>query len=259
DIVGGLPRVEEIFERRSPKNPALISEVNGVITDIKNDGKEITITILPDLDSKKKSAKSKTGEEVEYVVPITRTMLSNKGGKVMRGQILTDGSADLSELYKRAGKAKTENYIIKETNAIYELQGVSIARKHLELIIRQMFSRRRVKEAGDTKFTVGEIVEFNELVEETGEMKKTDKEEATGDTIILGISEVALSTSSFLSAVSFQHTTRVLIDTAIKGGLDKLRGLKENVIIGRLIPAGTGFKRRGEIDDETVVTTEEDS
>ncbi|MCX6712677.1 MAG: DNA-directed RNA polymerase subunit beta', partial [Candidatus Vogelbacteria bacterium] len=241
DIVGGLPRVEEIFERRTPKNQATLSQVAGEVLEVKPEGRDIIISILPDLEHRKKSAKA--GEQIDYTVAASRTLLVAKGDKVEKGQPLVEGSIDLSELYKLAGKTKTEDYIIKETNAIYELQGVSIARKHIEIIIRQMMARRRVKVPGLTKFTVGELVEQLELHEENERVEAEDGEVATADQVILGISEVALSTASFLSAVSFQHTTRVLIDTAIKGGLDKLRGLKENVIIGRLIPAGTGLDK----------------
>jgi len=239
DIVGGLPRVEEIFERRTPKNPAVLTQVTGEVMDIKKEGRDIIISILPDLEHRKKGAKA--GEQIDYTVSASRTVLVNKGDKVEKGQALIEGSIDLSELYKLAGKIKTEDYIIKETNAIYELQGVSIARKHIEIIIRQMLARRKVKLPYNTKFTVGEIVENMELHEENILAREEGNEDATSEQVILGISDVALSTASFLSAVSFQHTTRVLIDTAIKGGLDKLRGLKENVIIGRLIPAGTGL------------------
>ncbi len=237
DIVGGLPRVEEIFERRTPKNPALVCTVNGEVSEVKNAGKEYIITVLVDPESRKKT----TDSTIEFVVPFVLTVLVQKGDKVKKGQIITDGPVELPILFKLAGKAVTEDYIMKEINAIYELQGVNIARKHIELIIKQMFSRRKIKDPADTKFTVGEVVEFVELYEENELMKEQGLAEATGEIILLGISEVALSTSSFLSAVSFQHTTKVLIDTAIKGGEDKLRGLKENVIIGRLIPAGTGL------------------
>jgi len=249
DIVGGLPRVEEIFERRTPKNPAILSQVPGLVSEVKADGRDVIISILPDPEHRKKTAKA--GEEVSYTISATRSILVAKGDKVEKGQPLTEGSIDLSELYKLAGKTKTEDYIIKETNAIYELQGVSIARKHIEIIIRQMMARRKVKHAGTTKFTVGEIIEALELHEENELVETGDDDLATSDSIILGISEVALSTASFLSAVSFQHTTRVLIDTAIKGGLDKLRGLKENVIIGRLIPAGTGLLKGYDRDIES--------
>ncbi|MCE9628867.1 MAG: DNA-directed RNA polymerase subunit beta' [Candidatus Vogelbacteria bacterium] len=239
DIVGGLPRVTEIFERRSPKNPAIVCEIDGEVLDVKSDAKGHTITILVDIESKKKGAKA--GGSIDYAVPAFRNILVKKGERVSRGQIITDGSVDLVDLHKLAGQEKTEDYIIKEINSIYELQGVSIARKHIELIIRQMFFRRKIKTPGSTTFTVGEIVEWVEMVEENKRVAEKGTEESKGDPVLLGISEVALSTSSFLSAVSFQHSTRVLIDTAVKGGEDKLRGLKENVIIGRLIPAGTGL------------------
>ncbi|OHA59578.1 MAG: DNA-directed RNA polymerase subunit beta' [Candidatus Vogelbacteria bacterium RIFOXYD1_FULL_46_19] len=238
DIVGGLPRVEEIFERRHPKNAALVSEVDGEVLEVKEEQKETIITILLDEGSKKKTAKSGS---LEYSVSPNRSVLVKKGEQIKRGQILTDGSVDLVQYQKLAGRLDVEDYIIKEVNAIYQLQGVAISRKHIELIIRQMFSRRKVKDPADTKFRINEIVEYVELVAENDRVKSEKKVEAKGETVILGISEVALTTSSFLSAVSFQHATRVLIETAIKGGEDKLRGLKENVIIGRLIPAGTGL------------------
>lgn len=238
DIVGGLPRVEEIFERRQPKNPALVSEVDGEVTEIKNDGKEHLITVLIDLESRKKSAKSNT---VEYSVPQNRTLYIKKGDRLTRGQILTDGAVELNSLFKLAGRSAAEDYVMKEINSIYELQGVNIARKHIEIIVRQMFSRLKIKDVGGTKFSIGEIVEEIDFIEENKLVAGAGMEAATAEPILLGISDVALTTSSFLSAVSFQHTNKVLVETAIRGGLDRLRGLKENVIIGRLIPAGTGL------------------
>jgi len=255
DIVGGLPRVEEIFERRQPKNPALIAEVDGEISEIVNDGKEYLITVLVDVASRKKSSKS---SNVEYSVPQMRTLFIKKGDRVTKGQILTDGPVELSSLHKLAGRSATEDYVMKEINAIYELQGVNIARKHVEVIVRQMFSRRKIKEAGGTKFSVGEIVEEIELMEENVLMRGAEMEEATAESVLLGISDVALSTSSFLSAVSFQHTNKVLVETALRGGLDRLRGLKENVIIGRLIPAGTGLmKQTDKVEKKTEDLNEE--
>ncbi|MEI6494867.1 MAG: DNA-directed RNA polymerase subunit beta', partial [bacterium] len=154
DIVGGLPRVEEIFERRTPKNLATISEVDGEVLEVLNTGREQSVKILIDPETNKKIAK---GGTAEYLVPINRTVLVAKGDRVTKGQIITDGAADLSHLFKLAGRRVTEKYIVKEVNAIYELQGVTIARKHIELMIRQMFSRRSVKDPGDTKFNNGEI------------------------------------------------------------------------------------------------------
>ena len=238
DIVGGLPRVEEIFERRNPKNPAVICQVDGVISDVKSDNKETTITILADASSK---GKSKVGS-IEYQTPLIREVLVKQGDSVKMGQLLTDGAADLQELFRYAGKDATEEYVINEINRIYELQGASISRKHIEVIIRQMFSRRKIKNPGDTTLDQGDIVESSELTEANRRVREAGGKEAVGEMVLLGISEVSLTTSSFISAVSFAQSTKVLIRTAIKGGLDKLRGLKENVIIGRLIPAGTGLK-----------------
>ncbi len=252
DIVGGLPRVEEIFERRNPKNQALISEVNGTVLEIKNTGREFAIDIAVDPDSRKK--KTKDNDRVEYLVPLNRTLLVKTKDEVKKGQILTDGSAELAALAKLAGRQAAEDYIIKEINAIYELQGVLIARKHIELIIRQMFSRMKVKDPGDSKLTLGEVVEKSVLLAENEAVEAAGHEKAKAEEILLGISEVALSTSSFLSAASFQHTNKVLIDMALKGGLDHLRGLKENVIIGRLIPAGTGLAAEVKDEDELKAT-----
>ena len=240
DIVGGLPRVEEIFERRNPKNPAIISAVDGMVTEIKRDQKQTTIVVLAAPGTK--IGKGKT-ENVEYSVPLMRDILVEKGDNVTRGQLLTNGPVDLQEMFRYSGKDQAEEYIIDEISKIYELQGASISRKHIELIIRQMFSRRKIKNSGTTNFDQGEIVEHHDFLEANAEVKKKNGEEAVADTVLLGISEVSLNTGSFIAAVAFGQTTKVLIRTAIKGGLDKLRGLKENVIIGRLIPAGTGLRK----------------
>jgi len=237
DIVGGLPRVEEIFERRTPKNPAILSEVDGNVIEIKTSGRERVITLLPDVESKKKKDSS-----FQYSVLFPRTVTVAEGDRVKKGQALTDGPIIIPDLFKLAGKAAAEDYILKEIESIYHLQGASISRKHIEVMIRQMFSRRKIKVPGDTRFVAGEIVESRELTEENDRIARDGGEAAVGDVIVLGITEVALNTESYLSAASFQNTTRILIDTAIKGGMDMLRGLKENVIIGRLIPAGTGLK-----------------
>ena len=182
--------------------------------------------------------------EIEYVAPFRRMPVVKVGDKVKKGMLLTDGSADIAEIFKFGTKEDAEEYIIREINKVYELQSASISRKHTEIIIRQMFSRRRIKEAGDTNFSPGDIVENTALLEENMRMEKEGKVGAKGEIIVLGITEVSLRTKSWLSAASFQNTNRVLIENAIKGGIDSLRGLKENVIIGRLIPAGTGFKNK---------------
>lgn len=236
DITTGLPRVEEIFERRSPKNPAVVSKTDGEVfeVNIKND-KERFIKVLSDSKADGKN------NEIVYELTLNRMPTVKVGDKVKKGELLTDGSADIGEIFEFGGKEMAEEYIIREINKVYELQSASISRKHTEIIIRQMFSRRRIKEAGDTNFTVGDIVENIELMEENARIAGESEKEAKGETIVLGITEVSLKTKSWLSAASFQNTNRVLIENAIKGGTDSLRGLKENVIIGRLIPAGTGF------------------
>jgi DNA-directed RNA polymerase subunit beta' len=236
DITQGLPRVEEVFEKRKPKNPAIVSGFDGVITEIKDTGKEKIITLLPEAGSSKK------GAAVEYECHRIRMVLVKVGDNVKKGDVLTDGSVDIDELFKYAGKEKTEQYIISEIKKLYELQGEPVSRKHIEVIVRQMFSRVKVKSAGETSFVTGEVVEMGELLAENDRVKKEGKEEAKAENIVLGITEVSLSRKSFLSAASFQHTTRILIQAAVEGAEDKLTGLMENVILGRLIPAGTGFK-----------------
>ena len=235
DVVQGLPRVEEVFERRIPKNPAVLASVSDLITEIRVEGNSKILVIIPDESSTKK------GKAVEHTVYHPRILTVREGQTVERGDFLSDGSADLSELYKLAGREKTQEYIITQVNKIYELQGVSISRKHMEVIIRQMFSRKKIRSAGNTKFAAGDIVEEWEYEIENERVKSADGELAVGETHLLGIMEVSLTRKSWLSAASFQNTTRMLINNAIRGTSDPLRGLKENVIIGRLIPAGTGY------------------
>lgn len=237
DIVQGLPRVEEVFERRSPKNPALVATVDGEVIEIRNEPKEKIIVVLPEEGSKK----TKGSDRIEYAVSSRRTPLVSVGSKFKKGDILTDGSADLEELFKYAGREKTQEYIIHETTKIYELQGASISRKHIEVIIRQMFSRRKIKSKGDTIFIPGDVVSEQSLYLENSRVAHESGEEAKAEPLIMGIGEVSLTRESFLSAASFQHTTKILIGASVRGSEDRLYGLKENVIIGRLIPAGTGF------------------
>ncbi len=237
DITAGLPRAEEIFEKRKPKNPAVIAHVDGMISDIKTEGREKIVTLLPD-----EGSKGKPVLDIEYPVNFHRTVLVKVGDKVKKGDFLTDGSANIEELFRYAGKEKTENYIIREISKLYELQGETVSRKHIEIIIKQMFSRRRILVAGDTSFSRGDIVELAELKKVNATIKEAGGEIATAEAVVMGIAEVALSRRSVLSAASFQHTTRVLINSALRGYEDDLIGLKENVIVGRLVPAGTGFK-----------------
>ncbi|MFA5831166.1 MAG: DNA-directed RNA polymerase subunit beta' [Candidatus Paceibacterota bacterium] len=252
DITAGLPRVEEIFERRSIRSNAIINKADGTVTEIKSGEKELTIKVLAD------TARSKDKKaETEYSTDPRRVALVKVGDEVLKGDVLTDGAGDITEIFKHGGKEKAENYIISEISKVYELQGASIDRKHLEIVIRQMFSRRVIRDSGDTKFNIGQIVENIELYEENEKAKEFGGTEAKGDTVVLGISEISLTTRSFLSAASFQNTSRILIDAAIKGSVDDLSGLKENILIGRLIPVGTGFRARLE-DDEVLENAEEE-
>jgi DNA-directed RNA polymerase subunit beta' len=240
DITNGLPRVEEIFERRMPRNPATVATVSGEVVEIKDEGAVKTIIVAPDLEHK---AKTKKGSEVmEYEMSPRRVALVKAGDKIEKGQMLTDGSADLSELFKNAGKEATQNYIISEVVKIYELQGASVSTKHLETIVRQMFSRVKVVNPGATEYSPGDVVSQADFVSTNKKATENGGDAATGEPLIMGILDVSLSRASFLSAASFQNTTRMLIRASIYGSTDKLEGLKENVIIGRLIPAGTGFK-----------------
>ena len=247
DITQGLPRVEEIFERRAPRNPAVVASVGGQVVEVRDDPEAKTgpgskmIVVAPDIEHLKAGKKGKK-DMVEYLVHFRRVPLVKMGDTISKGQFLTDGSADLQDLFKYAGKEKALDYIIAEVVKIYELQGANISIKHLEVIVRQMFSRIKVTESGGTELSVGEVMPETELNAANDKAVEAGGEKAKGQGLIMGILDVSLSRTSFLSAASFQNTTRMLIKASIGGAVDKLEGLKENVIIGRLIPAGTGFK-----------------
>jgi len=254
DITAGLPRVEEIFEKRIPKNPATVSQTDGTVIEVKEkENREKIIKVLSD--SKEDGKKN----EIEYLVPHIRIPNVKAGSSVKKGELLTDGSADIAEVFKYGGKDVVEEYIIREINKVYELQSASVSRKHIEIIIRQMFSRRKIKDTGETNFSQGDIVESSSLAEENRRVEGISGVMAKAEIIALGITEVSLRTKSWLSAASFQNTNRVLIDNAVRGGTDTLRGLKENVIIGRLIPAGTGFRNMfvGDNASDEVLSSEE--
>ena len=250
DITMGLPRVEEIFEKRPPKNAAVVSQTDGEVMEVKEVGHDRVISVLSDV----VSTKDTKDASITYTVPFIRSVLVKVGDRVHKGDLLTDGSANLSDLFTYGGKERAEDYILNEIHKVYSLQGAQVARKHVEVIVRQMFSRRQVVDGGATELVPGEIVDLLRLHDQNMKAAARDGRPAAVELLIKGISEVALTTSSFLSAASFQNTSRVLIDTAIKGGVDRLGGLKENVIIGRLIPAGTGFSThhpdKGEKDVE---------
>ena len=237
DITSGLPRVEEIFEKRRPKSPAVVATVNGVVTGMKDQGKEKMIYVIPEIEDKGKTKAS----EIEYVFPYRRTVMVKVGDKVKKGQILTDGSADIDEVFEYGGEEVVKDYVISEVSKIYELQGETVSRKHIELIVKQMFSRRKITDSGDTNLTEGMIIDEIQLNEENTEAKANGGNPAKAEKMVMGITETSLSRKSFLSAASFQHTTRVLISNSVRGASDDLTGLMENVIIGRLVPAGSGF------------------
>jgi len=254
DITQGLPRVEEIFECRPPKGKALVSEIDGKVAEIKDEGSSRIIKIIGQTKNiaknttvntekpSKKSSKKIFEEDVrEYAVPLRVGLWVSQGDLVVKGQQLNEGHLDLKELYKLAGKEAVQRYIIREVQSIYISQGEGINDKHIEIIIRQMFSRVKVKEPGKTNLLISDIVEKQRFLQENDKIEDR-KDKATGSELLMGISKVSLSTESWLSAASFQETTRVLINAASQAKEDHLRGLKENVIIGKLIPAGTGYK-----------------
>jgi len=236
DITQGLPRVEEIFEGRMPSGKAVVSEVDGKVIDISTDG-------LVKIQGKDLEAKAKKEEVFEYQIPAKMALWVKNGDLVTKGQQLCEGHLDLQEVFALRGKENTASYIIREVQDIYSSQGASIHDKHIETIARQMFSRVRIKDAEDTKFAEGEIIERAVFLEENARVKKLSKKAAQGTQLLLGISKISLTTDSFLSSASFQETSRVLIKASLEGKEDRLRGLKENVIIGKLIPAGTGYKK----------------
>ena len=243
DITRGLPRVEEIFEARLPKGKAMLSEVNGKIIDIKEKGKQNIIRIDVSEETKKqKGKKAKKQVLKEYAVPLRTGLWVKKGDLVIKGQQLCGGPIDLKELFNLAGQETAQRYILREVQNIYTSQGGGLHDKHIEIIIRQMSSRIKVKDSGSTNLLPGVIIEKDRFLEENYKAKKKGKQLATCQPLLLGITKVSLTTESFLSAASFQETVRVLINAAIEGKIDTLRGLKENVIIGKRIPAGTGFK-----------------
>jgi DNA-directed RNA polymerase subunit beta' len=242
DITQGLPRVEEIFEKRRPKVPAIVATVSGVVTEVKDLGKEKMIKVLPEIEDTTKTKKVGDTEAIEYLFPYRRTVLVRVGDKIKKGDLITDGSASIDEVFEYGGEERAKDYVISEVGKIYELQGETVSRKHIEIIVKQMFSRRRVIEGGETALTENMIVDDIQLSEENANAKIAGGTPAKVEKIVMGITETSLSRKSFLSAASFQHTTRVLISNAVRGAEDDLSGLMENVIIGHLVPAGSGFK-----------------
>ncbi|NDQ53785.1 DNA-directed RNA polymerase subunit beta' [Staphylococcus aureus] len=239
DITQGLPRIQEIFEARNPKGQAVITEIEGVVEDIKlakDRQQEIVV----------KGA----NETRSYLASGTSRIIVEIGQPVQRGEVLTEGSIEPKNYLSVAGLNATESYLLKEVQKVYRMQGVEIDDKHVEVMVRQMLRKVRIIEAGDTKLLPGSLVDIHNFTDENREAFKHRKRPATAKPVLLGITKASLETESFLSAASFQETTRVLTDAAIKGKRDDLLGLKENVIIGKLIPAGTGMRRYSDVKYE---------
>ena len=260
DIAQGLPRVEELFEARKPKGLAIITEIKGEVA-IKDTKKKREIVVTD----------RETGDSKTYLIPYGSRIKVMDGQVLEAGDELTEGSVNPHDILKIKGVRAVQDYMIREVQRVYRLQGVEINDKHIEVIVRQMLKKIRIENNGDTEFLPGSLVDVLDFEDVNEEIEKEGKEQAEGKQVMLGITKASLATDSFLSAASFQETTKVLTEAAIKGKVDKLIGLKENVIIGKLIPAGTGMKRYSNIklstddmlaeqeEEETVVYEEEEN
>jgi len=240
DITGGLPRVAELFEARKPKEFAVISEIDGVVSFGKDTKGKRKVVVTPDV-----------GEAREYLIPKGKHISVHEGDHVKAGEPLMDGASNPHDILTVLGEKALAKYLVDEIQEIYRLQGVRINDKHIEVMVRQMLRRVRIKEAGDTDFLVGDQVEKWVFNEENQRVIEAGGEPAVAEPLLLGITKASLSTESFISAASFQETTKVLTEAAINGKVDRLRGLKENVIMGRLIPAGTGMTEYRDVRVET--------
>ncbi len=234
DITQGLPRVQELFESRNPKGEALISEIAGTVTNIEERSGSYVVTITNDL------------EEKTYTTNFGARLRVKEGDKISNGGKITEGAISPKKLLEVSDIGAVERYIIKEVQKVYRLQGIAISDKHIEVIVRQMLRKVVIIDGGDTEMIPGTRVSLVEFTEKNKEALLAGKRPAVVKPLVLGITKAALETDSFLSAASFQETTRVLTDAAIKGKVDTLHGLKENVITGKLIPAGRGLLPRNE-------------
>ena len=235
DITGGLPRVADLFEARKPKEPAILAEASGTVSFGKDTkGKQRLIVRQED------------GEEMETLIPKWRHVTVFEGEHVVKGDVICDGASDSHDILRLKGVPDLTRYMVNEVQEVYRLQGVKINDKHIEVIVRQMLRKIEIVEAGDTRYLAGEQIEKERLLEENDKMAAEGKKPATHQQLLLGITKASLATESFISAASFQETTRVLTEASVTGKRDELRGLKENVIVGRLIPAGTGYTYHNE-------------
>jgi DNA-directed RNA polymerase subunit beta' len=236
DITGGLPRVAELFEARKPKECAVVVEIDGEVSFGPDSRGKRRVIVTPE-----------EGEPQEYLIPKGKHVSVNEGDHVRSGEALMDGSSNPHDILKIKGEKELAKYLVDEVQEVYRLQGVKINDKHIETIVRQMLRKVKVKEVGDTDFLLGEQVSKAVFQAQNEQMEKEGKSTAVKEPQLLGITKASLSTDSFISAASFQETTKVLTEAAIWGKQDWLRGLKENVIMGRLIPAGTGMARYSDV------------
>ena len=241
DITQGLPRVEELFEARKPKHAAIVCMEAGIVN-IKEVDKVIHVVINTD-----------DGEERDYTIPFGMGVIVKDGDRVEPGSVLTNGSVYPQDILKTKGPKGVQDYILREIQSVYRSQGVEINDKHVEIIVRQMMKKVQVENPGDTDILPGEKVELHNFEEETIKALENGKRPPVGKRILLGITKAALAKESFLSAASFQETAKVLTEAAIKNKVDPLIGLKENVIIGKLIPAGTGIRNYKNVSPQAII------
>jgi len=237
DITGGLPRVAELFEARRPKEYALISDINGMVEFGKDLKGKRKVIVRPDV-----------GEPKEYIIPRGKHVSVHEGDFVKAGEPLMDGPSNPHDILRVLGDKALARYLVDEIQEVYKLQGVKINDKHIEVIVRQMLKRVKIKEVGDTRFLVDDQVERHVFEEENARVLRTGGKPAVAEPLFLGITKASLITDSFISAASFQETTKVLTQAAVAGKIDYLKGLKENVIMGRLIPAGTGLPKYKQLE-----------
>ena len=248
DITGGLPRVAELFEARRPKDPATISEIDGIVKfgEIKRGKREIYVQPAKTVDNT--VVVDEAQEAQLYEVPAGKHLRVHEGDRVRAGDRLSEGPVNPHDILRIKGPRAVQEYLLNEVQEVYRLQGVKINDKHIGVIVRQMLQKVRILDSGETEFLEGEHVDRQVFRDENERSKKKKLQPATSEPLLLGITKASLTTQSFISAASFQETTRVLTDASIRGSKDDLLGLKENIIIGHLIPAGTGMYRYQEVD-----------
>jgi DNA-directed RNA polymerase subunit beta' len=246
DITGGLPRVADLFEARRPKEPSILAEVSGIVSFVKDTkGKQRLVITMDD------------GETYEELIPKWRHVIVFEGERVEKGETIVDGEPNPHDILRLLGVEALDEYLVKEIQDVYRLQGVKINDKHIEVIVRQMLRKAEIMDGGDTRLLRGEQLDVARVLDENAHTVKDGGRPAEYLRVLLGITKASLATESFISAASFQETTRVLTEAAVRGTTDHLRGLKENVIVGRLIPAGTGMAyhntRKNKPEDEAEI------